>query len=518
MADEELAVDQENSSDDTAVELTDEEKAMAELKEAIGVAKEDIGPLRMKLTITVPRDTLDGRLGEQFDELKRDAIVPGFRKGHAPLRLVEKRFGSEVGDQIKSQLIGSAYLAAVEKEDLKPLGDPLIWAKVSEERVDDNEATRMVETDKLISITQAIEELELPNEGDFTYSCELELRPEFELPELKKIPLEKPKVSVAKADVDKEIERILMSRGTFTPVEKGSVKIDDMMYVDIKMSVDGEVIASEDNFDMAARNMYVKGVYLDGFGDAVKGKKVGAEVTFDAEVPDDHENIDARGKTATFKIKINEIKRLEIPAIDEEFLSSSGFESEKEFRDQVNTMLESNLVQTQQRAMRDQVGQYLLDETKMELPEGLSQKQTERTLARRMIEMLQAGVPQAEVEKSMDEMRAKAHDQVIRDLKLSFVMEKIAEDHAITVPEERVNGAIHQIAARSNKRFDRVRDELSKGDGLTMLYLRLRDEQILDDLVADAEVSEVESPKKKKPATKKTAKKKAKKTTKKKTS
>ena len=84
-----------------------------------------------------------------------------------------------------------------------------------------------------------------------------------------------------------------------------------MLYADMKMIVDGETILSEENFDLAARDINVKGVMLTGFGKAVKGKKVGDTVTFEADVPDDNENVDIRGKQATFEFALREIKRLE---------------------------------------------------------------------------------------------------------------------------------------------------------------------------------------------------------------
>ena len=91
---------------------------------------------------------------------------------------------------------------------------------------------------------------------------------------------------------------------------------------------------------------------------------------------------------------------------------------------------------------------------------------------------------------------AKAHDQSVRDLKLFFILEEIAEQRDIVVGDETLNSAIAQIAQRTNKRFDRVRDELSKGEGLNVLYHKLRDQQVLDDLLGDAEVSDKEAPKK----------------------
>ncbi len=521
MSDEDVAVDQEGISPEQAEgdeggngeELTDEEQAMAKLKEAISVEQEDLGSLRRKLTITIPQETLDERRSEQFAELKRDSTVPGFRKGHAPLRLVEKRFASDVGEQLRSQLIGSGYLAAVEKEDLKPLGDPLFWVKVQEERIGDDDKPRKVETEKLLPIDEAVDNMTLPKEGPLTFSCELELKPEFELPKLEEIPVNRPAVGVVDDDVDREVDRMRMMRGTFQPVEKGAVKPDDMLYADMKMSVDGETIASEENTDLAARDLRIKGIPLVGFGDAVKGKKVGGQVTFDAPVPDDHENIDIRGKTAHFDFTIHEIKRLELPPIDEEFLSTIGFTSEDELRLAVRSSLESGLDATIKRAMREQVGEFLVEKTQLDIPAGLSQRQTDRSVARRRIAMYQAGVPEAQIEKQMDELRAKVHDQAVRDLKLFFILEKIADEREIEISEEQVNGAIAQIAQQSNKRFDRVRDELSKGDGLATLYYQLRDEQVLEALLEGAKITEIEGPKKKGPTTAKKKKASPKKTT-----
>ena len=157
--------------------------------------------------------------------------------------------------------------------------------------------------------------------------------------------------------------------------------------------------------------------------------------------------------------------------------------------------------------MRDKIAAYLVDHTELDIPEGLSQRQTDRSIQRRTIEMYRANVPQAQIDKAVDEMRAGAHDQAVRDLKLFFILEKIAEQRSIDVGEEQINGVIAEIARQSNKRFDRVRDELSKGGGLMTLYLQLRDQQVLEALLKDAVITEIEGPKKpkalKKPATKK---------------
>ena len=504
MSDKETTVEQEEGVDESTEELSKEEQAMADLKEAITVEREDIGALRLKLTVTIPEETINERRSEQFTELKRDATIPGFRKGHAPMQLVEKRFASDVGEDIKSRLITGGILAATEKEGLNILGEPIFRTKVEEERVGEDQKTEKVEVEKLLPLAKALEAMTLPRTGDLTFTCEVELKPEFEMPELAKIPVNKPAVEIDDDDIEEELRRMRAMNGTFKPVAVGPVEEDDMLYANMTMKVDGKTIETDENCELAARDMRIKGVPLIGLADAVVGKKQGDTVSFEAGVPDDHDIVDIRGKKAEFEFTINEIKRLDIPPIDEAFLSSMGIDSEKELREQIHDGLQSGLDQAVKRGMREQVGAYLIEKTALEIPESLSQRQTERSIARRMIEMYQYGVPEAEIKKCVDQMRTKAHDQTVRDLKLYFILEKIAEEREIDVPEERINAAIAQIAQRTNKRFDRIRDELSKGDGLTTLYLQIRDQQVIDLLLEDAVITETEGPKTKtKPKAKK---------------
>lgn len=499
MTEEQETLDTESTAVADDEEKSPEQEIKDKLKEAIDVKTEDVGTLRKKLTITVPRDALDERLNEQFTDLKRDAVVPGFRKGHAPLVLVQKRFGTEVGDQILSQLLSSGYLAAVDKVEIKPLGDPMIW-------VDEGGGQKLVTLEKALGI------LTLPPEGAFTFSCEVELRPDFDLPELDGIKVEKPKLTISDEDVTGEIDRFRSMRGQYVPVSDGAIQQDDLIVVDLVMKIGDETVRDEKNVSFAARAQLVEGVAIEDFGDKLVGKKIGESVTIEAKVSDDHDNMEYRGKTASLVFAINDIKRFESPPLDKELIETLGFDSEEEMRGQIRDSLVARLDSVVQRGMRGQIGKHLLENTNIEVPEGISQRQTERLVARRMVEMYQSGVPEQEIHKHADELRASASDDSIMELKLFFIMEKIAEEMEIDVSDDQLNGAIANIAAQQGKRFDRVRDELSKGEGLVALYLRLRDDKILDSLLEKAVITEVEGPKKKadkKPAeAKKTAKKK----------
>ncbi len=498
MNDEELALDSttEEEQDEVSLEeeLSKEEQAKARLKEAVQVQKQEIGPLRLGLTVTLPEDYLAERLNEQFVELKRDAIVPGFRKGHAPMRLVEKRYSSDVGEQLKTQLIGGGYLAAVEKAELKPIGDPLFRVKVKSERTPDGLRPAETETEKLLPIDKALDTITLPKQGALVFSCEVELKPEFELPPLENIPVKRPAREITEDDVTEEIRRLRMGKATFRPVESGVVEKDDLLYARMTLTVDGQVVASDENAEMAARDIRVASVPLVGFADAVIGKNTGESVSFEAVVPDDHDNMEIRGKKALFDFVIQEIKRIDIPPLDAKFLATVGCDNESELRELIRNVLESTLEDLKRQAIHAQIEKYLLDGTTMPLPDALSQRQTDRIVGRRMIEMLRENVPPAELLKELDKLRVVARERVGHDLKLMFILEKIANERDIEINEGEINAAIGRIAKRTNQRFDRVRDDLAKADGLMALAVSLRDEKVLDALLQDADVKEIEGP------------------------
>lgn len=328
MSEEEALAAEETES---TPEVEEEEQDLeSKLKEAVEVEVEEIGSLRRKVAVTIPRSLLDEQTAEQYAELSRTWLVPGFRKGRAPHRLLEKRFGKEVSDQLKSQMLGSGYMAAIEKAGLKTVSDPMIWVGAE----DGGEGQ-----DRLVPVGQALDDLLIPAEGDLCFACEVEVQPEFELPPLERIPLGKPKLSITAADVQEHIDRLRGMRGTFEPVE-GKIKADDLAIADVKMSVEGEVVEQEDNQQLAARGQQVFGVPLPELGKTLVGQKGGDTVSFEADIPDDCDKAERRGKKASFEIAVHEIKRLVLPTIDEEFLSSTGFESAKDLKAWVKSDLE----------------------------------------------------------------------------------------------------------------------------------------------------------------------------------
>ncbi len=471
----------DETNDPELLERVDKEAEdlLDELKEKVQVQSEELGPLRRKLTITVPEEVIEAHLKRNFDEIRTDAVVPGFRKGRAPIQLVQKRFGSDVRESLKTMILGQAFFAATGKQELEVLGDPLICIET-----DDGE--------KLMQVDEALQHITLPATGDFTFACEVEIKPSFELPELKGIRVKAPKVEVTDAMIDEFIERQCKIRGRYEPVLDGAAQPDDLLIAEIRLVVDGQEIKKESNVQLGVRGTRLDGISLENLGDVLKGVKVGQTVSIDCDIPADYERPDLRGKKGTFEFTIHEIKRLK-PIEVADLVEQFGAESEQDLRDFIREDMAAEADRLTERAKREQVLQYLLDHTPMDLPEQLSARQTDQAVLRRVMELRQSGVPDGEIESRIDELRTSASEDVARDLKLQFIMEKVAEKLDVVVTDEEINSEIAHMARLYNQRFDRLRDTLHNQGLLDQLVDNIRETKCVRLLLEDAQFENVEA-------------------------
>lgn len=468
-------------SDPAVLERADSiaQKLLEDLKKKLQVEVRDAGTLRKSLSITIPASVVTDHLDHNFDELRSDVVLPGFRKGRAPMKLVRKRFDSDVRSSMKSALVGQAFLAAVENEKLEVLGDPLF-------QIETPDGPRFAD------MNEALERLAIPDQGDFSFTCEVELRPEFELPELTGIEVKKPHVEIADKDVDATIDRQCKIRGKYVPSEEGASEPDDHLIADVILSVDGKEIKREDNVQLGVRPTRLDGIPLMDLADALRGAKPGVSVTAQATVPDDYERPDLRGKRAEFRLTVHEVKRL-VPLARAELVQQLGFTQEQELRDDVRAELEAERDRLVRRAQKEQLLQNLLDATAMDLPEQISARQTDRAVMRKVIDLRMAGVPESDVEARVDELRTGAREEVARDLKIGFLLDKVAEKLGVRVSDEEVSAYIAHIARQYGQRFDRVRDDLHARGLLYQLADQIRQDKCLDEILKSARFVDVTS-------------------------
>ncbi|MHC4294739.1 MAG: trigger factor, partial [Planctomycetota bacterium] len=272
------------------------------------VSVEDIGTLKKKVRVTVPRERIDAKQNELFGELSSRAQVPGFRIGRAPRRLLEKRFGKDVAQDVRNALLGDSIGEAVEKTELKTLGEPDL----------------------------DIESIELPDEGDLEFSFDVEVGPEFELPELKGIHVEKPALEITDQRVDEEMERWKATRARFeesdTPAAEG-----DIVTAGATIRIDGidEPVESP-GLTLRVAPGQIEGLPIVDLGEALSGKKSGQTAKLKVTVPDAHPNTEWAGKEAAIEIHVSQVRRRVLPEIDEEFAASIGFDSLQDLREVIS--------------------------------------------------------------------------------------------------------------------------------------------------------------------------------------
>jgi trigger factor len=450
---------------------------------------EDSGPCKKKVSLEIPEETIKKEVDDQYETLRKDAILPGFRKGRAPRRLLEKRFGKETSEQIKLKLIADATSTALEENKLDYLREPDI----------------------------DYEKIELPENGDLTFDFEVEVRPEFNLPKLEGIPVDKPKLKVEDEQVDRELEQLQKWSGVWTPREDGKVELEDQIIADANLKIeDVEEEEKLDNAEIYVRpNGFVGAIPVETLDKLLTGSKAGETKETTVEVPKTYFREEYRGKKIDMKIKIKDIKFLKPAPIDENLLNRFGVENEKELREKITENLQNNLEQQARTQMKEQIHKHLLDNTKFDLPMDIVADQATNILQRQYTNLFSQGLSQEKIEEHIQQLQASSEEQAKEQLKTYFIMDKVAKKLEIDVTEEELNGHIAQLAIQRQQRPERLREQMAANGTLSQFKLQVQEDNCINKLLESAKINEVE-PKKTPKKTKKTAKKTTQKTTKKK--
>jgi trigger factor len=465
----------------------DEEQQSTALKNTVTL--EEAGPCKKKVVIEIPEEAVKNATDEQYETLRKEALVPGFRKGRVPRRLLEKRFGKETTEQIKLKLLADASDSALKDNKLDVLRDPDI----------------------------DFEKIELPATGPLKFDFEVEVRPEFDLPQLDGIPVEKRKLEVTNEQIDREIEQLQKWAGIWTPRDGGKVELDDQIIADVVLKAEGvEEEQKLNNIEIYARqNGFVGAIPVEKLDELLVGAKSGDTRQTSIEVPKTYFREEYRGKKVDIRITVKEAKWLKPAEIDENFFNRLGVKDENELREKLHNSLQSRLEQQVQGEMAEQIYKYMLDNTNFDLPVDVVAEQSTALLQRQYSNLMMRGIGREQIEEQMEQLRAGSERQAKEQLKVFFIMAKIAEKLEIDVSEEEINGYIAQLAVQRGQRPQRMREEMERDGSLAQFKLQVREDKCIAKLLESAKITEVESPKETKKVektTKITAKKTAKKT------
>jgi trigger factor len=424
----------------------------------------DTGPCRKHIKVTVDRADIDKLLDEKFSELVKEAVVPGFRQGKAPRRVITRRYHKEVTDQVRGQLLLASLEQLAEEHDVAPLSAP--------------------------NIDPA--KIEIPKEGPFTYEFDVEVRPQFDLPNYKGLKLTRPTRTFNDEDVAREQRRILSRYGQLVPKEEGAVELDDFLTVDIVSKRDDQVIGTmkEVTLRVDDRVLFKDGV-AEKFGVQVKGAKAGQTREIDIVMSDAVAVPLLRGQTVKGILEIKDVKTLRLPELTHEFLHNFGVHSEGQFREQLRMLLEKRLEYEQRQSAREQVLAQIASASSWQLPQDLLIRQARKHLARKVMEMQESGMSEEEIRGRSLLLQQDVLRSTEMALKEHFVLQKIAETEKIEVDEDEINGEIERLADQEGESPRRVRARLEKDDLLETLAAQIIERKALNLILETAEYQDV---------------------------
>lgn len=432
---------------------------------AYPVRIEDAGPATKRVTVDIPAERIDAKLSEQFNELRQQAAVPGFRAGRVPAKLIERKFSADVREQVCRALVSESYQHAVEKNSLSVVGEPVF---------------------------DAPDAIRLPDAGPLTYSFSVEVEPTFDLPNLVGLAVNRPKIEVGESHLEQAMQNLREQQGQLVPVEDRGVEPKDHLLADVHLRLDGNVIGHMHDATVIARPGRVGGIDIADLDAQLAGLKRGEKRVVKAKAPDEHQNEALRGKEVEIEFELKELKRLELAVIDQAFLDSLGFANMDELREALREQMLLRVQYDVQQAMREQVHKHLLDHVTMDVPSRLSDRQAQRIAHRFAMQSLMRGVPREQIEAAADQIRGGAREQAQRELKLFFILGRIAQERSIDVTEEQLNGRIALIASQQGRRPERLRQEMSKDGSLANLYVLVREQATVDSVLEQATITDVD--------------------------
>jgi len=431
---------------------------------AIEVATETISTCERRLKVTIPRAEIDRYYEEAIGDLMPTALLPGFRPGRAPRRLVGSRFKTELADQIRSKLLSDALSQVAENGKLAPISEP-----------DLDPATVL-----------------LPDDGPMTFEFSLEVRPEFDLPAWKGLVIRRPVRVFGEDDVDESLGHLLRERCRFVP-HTGTPRAGDLLVANLRF-LDGENLLSHaEEVEIVVRpRLSLADAAIDGFDAAVKDARAGAVISLPVTVSAEAAREDLRGREATLEVTVLDVKRHELPALTPALLDElGGYESEDALRQAVRRQLEQRLEYHRRERVRAQVAAALVASAGWDLPPALLRRQAQRELERAILELRRSGFDDDTIRRRVNELRQTVMASTARALKEHFILERIAEAESIADTPGDYDEEIRAIAAQSGESARRVRASLERRGLMDVLRNQIIERKTVDLIMSHASFTDV---------------------------
>jgi trigger factor len=394
-----------------------------------------------KLTVEVDAETFNKALDQAFKKVVKQVNVPGFRKGRVPRPIFEQRFGVEALYQDALDIVlPEAYTKAVEETSIEPVSQP----EIDIEQIGKNEA--------------------------LIFTAEVTLKPEVKLGEYKGLEVEKVDTEVTDEDVENELKELQKRHAELVVKEDEAAAEGDTVVIDFEGFVDGEAFegGKAENHSLELGS----GSFIPGFEEQLIGVKAGEEKEVNVTFPEEYHAEELAGKDAVFKVKVHEVKSLELPELDDEFAVDVDDEVETldALREKIKNRLKESKEHEAKHTIENAVIEQAAENAEIDVPEVMIENEIDRMM-KEFEQRLQAqglnldlykqfsGQDESELK---EQMKADAEKRV----RVSLTLEAIAKAENIEVTDEEVEKELEKMSETYNLPVDQIKQILGSTDSI----------------------------------------------------
>jgi len=419
------------------------------------VSVETTSGLERRLTIGVPAAQVDSEVDTRLKQAAKNVRMDGFRPGKVPMKVVKRRYGPGVRQEVVGEVIQKSFNEAVIQESLIPAGQP------------------------------SIEPKNLEPGADLEFVATFEVYPEVELADFSGISVERKTATIGNDDVNEMIETLQKQRATWEESETAAVDAD-RVNINFAGTIDGEAFeggtAEGHNLVLGSSSM------IPGFEDGLEGKKAGEEVVLDLEFPETYHAEEIAGKAVQFKITVNSVSKQKMPELNAEFFAAFGVtaDDETKFREDVTKNMERELAQAVKNNVKNQIMDGLIEVHELEVPKALAQGEINR---QRQMAAQQFG--QGIDPNQLPEELFK--DKAERSVTLGLIVGEIVKKHEVSVDEDRVRTMVEDMAQSYQEPQQVIDWYYSNQEQLQQIRSAVLEDQVVEKVLESITVTESES-------------------------
>ncbi|GAB0148635.1 MULTISPECIES: trigger factor [Marichromatium] len=364
--------------------------------------------LERRVKVELPSEQVTSAVDQRLQQLARSAKLPGFRPGKVPMKLVRKRYGAQVLEEVFGEQVQASFYEALTQESLRPAGQPEVEPEIDVEA------------------------------GRFAYVATFEVMPEVELAALEGRALKRPVCELAETDLDALIERLRDQHKTWTPVERAAEQ-GDQLTISFAGTIDGEAFEGGSAADVELE--LGSGRMIPGFEDGLVGAAAGETRTVEVTFPEEYQVEALAGKPASFEITVSQVAEPTLPEVDGEFVKRFGIEDGdvERFKNDVRENMARELKQRLEARTKEAVMDLLMEANPVEVPQALVRDE----IASMQEEMRRSVGAQGEVQLP----DALFEEPARRRVALGLIIGELVKQNELKADQDRVQAMLDEMAA-----------------------------------------------------------------------